>query len=94
MAYVEIWDTNANRIVRRSNNLRGILDHARRTFVSKVTIHRESDGGAIVFFEFHNGDWSRVSFADYTVAIHWVSSRRSWGLKGCYCSENQYAFLS
>lgn len=91
MAYVEICSTSGA-VVRRSVNLRAILDHARRTPVFRATCHRDSDGGAIVFIEFNSGEWSRVSFADYTVAKRWVKSRRSWGLTGCYCSESQYVF--
>jgi len=91
MSYVEIVGTNGV-VVRRSQNLRAILDHARRTPVFRATCHKDSDGGAIVFFEFNSGEWSRVSFADYTVAKRWVKARRSWGLTGCYCSETQYVY--
>lgn len=80
MTHVEIYNVRHERI-RTSRNLRGILDHARRVPVERVSAMCDSDGGAILHIEFNNGDYSRVSFASYIVARKWVHSRHSWQLE-------------
>lgn len=64
----------------RSNNLRGVLDHARRAGVHSCSIYGDSDGGAILSVWFGDRTRVRLSFADYTVAVRWVQARRSWDL--------------
>lgn len=77
MPHVEIYNIHRKRI-RTSRNLRGILDHARRVPVDYAVATRDSDGGAILSIIFTNGDYTRTSFASYTVARNWINSRRSW----------------
>lgn len=80
-----------HRAVRHSRNLRGLLDHARRTPPFNAVCHRDSDGGATLYVGYANGDWSRVSFASYRVAVSWVNSRRSWGFThSVRCSDTQH----
>lgn len=76
---VEIRDTDM-RIVRTSRNLRGILDHARRTPVRQVNVCDAIDGGALITVFYSNGDHCTTDFASRSVCEQWVKSRRSWGL--------------
>lgn len=79
--------------VSKSKNLRGILEYARnKSSVSHATCYRQSDGGAFVYVLFDNGATCRTRFADYTVALRWFRSRRSWDLSECYCSPNMTSF--
>lgn len=80
MPHVEIYNVRKERI-RTSRNLRAILDHARRVPVDYAAAMRDSDGGALLHIDFANGDYTRVSFASYTIARNWINSRRSWQLE-------------
>lgn len=73
---IRIYDIRG-RIVRRSQNLRGILDHARRFEVVTISAY-ESEGKYKVRFGFSNDDWARVEFADWRVLVDWIRARRSW----------------
>ena len=68
-------------IVRRSQNLRGVLDYARDTSrVESVTIiHEETPAGYPVLFTFRDGATCSTNFADLSVAAEFLRSRRSWG---------------
>ena len=68
-------------IVRRSQNLRGVLDYARDTSrVESVTIiHEETPAGFPVLFTFRNGATCSTHFGDATAAAEFLRSRRSWG---------------
>ena len=71
-------------VVRRSCNLRGILDHARQVGVSRVHLvfntTRKGDYKTVVHFVFYDRSHSTVKFADANVARAWILSRRSWGV--------------
>lgn len=72
----------AGKQIHESRNLRGVLDHARRTPVTSVDIGpNDSRGYCVVTFTHRNGDSSEAQFASRDVAYHWVLMRRSWGLK-------------
>ncbi len=76
---IVISDINGN-VIRKSANLRGLLDHARRTPVETVELTRKPAGAAMVRVNFYNGDWAVASFGSATVAHNWIMSRRSWCL--------------
>jgi len=78
---VEIKDSDGS-VIRRSRNLRGILDHARVQGVEYVRVDRDlRDGGAIVKVGFWDRATARTKFASYQVAVEFVKARRSWNLK-------------
>ena len=66
-------------IVKRSQNLRGILDYARIQPVTSVSVTRTHDGGATVYVNFYDTAVCRFTFADFTVARDWFLKRRAWG---------------
>ena len=66
-------------IIHTSRNLRGFLDHARRSAPSMARVFRGM-WSAVLLVKFDNGDYGSSEFADIDVCINWVQSRRSWGL--------------
>ena len=71
-------------IVRRSRNLRGLLEHARRVVPVSARLERLHSSGPDTGFyrlcvRFHNGDIAVSPFSDWRVAADWCRSRRSWG---------------
>lgn len=67
-------------IVAESKNLRGALNYARKSNVTKVEVdHVATREGYPVKFTFHNGATCSTHFASDQVAVNWVLSRRSWG---------------
>jgi len=84
---IEILD-KTGRVIRRSKNLRGILDHARREYVVEARVeHDPADlplqrrDGYRVTFVYGNGDSAVAHFADWRVFIQWIHNRRSWGMQ-------------
>ena len=75
---VQIFDTQGN-VVATSQNLRGILDYARREPVICVVMHELTAGDADLFFKFFGGQMCFVHFNDANVAHHWLLNRHSWG---------------
>ena len=74
-----IYITNtAGRVVRRSGNLRGIVDHAGRFVVRKCVASEGPQGEYMLKVFYDNGDVARAVFADWRVLVDWVRSRRSW----------------
>ena len=65
-------------VVRRSRNLRGILDYARKQPVTSVSITRTHDG-ATVYVNFYDNAVCLCTFGCFTVARDWFTNRRSWG---------------
>lgn len=65
------------RIVRRSKNLRGIVTHNRHNGKPKAYFSARFDGGAFVFCEWQNGDFTTVDFASDYVAWQWFEKRAS-----------------
>jgi hypothetical protein len=67
-------------VIRTSRNLAGILTYARKVAaVERVTIHpADHDRQFPVKFDFFDGSYAWVFFADWRVASDWILSRRSW----------------
>lgn len=61
-------------VVRRSKNLRGIIEYWRETDISSVTIIR-CGTGAIVKIWFADMAFCCTDFADFRVAHEWFKSR-------------------
>lgn len=74
---IEIVDLRG-RIIHRSRNLRGILDHARRTWVEEAEATPGEEGKGILHVTFGDGSTCRTEFASYQVLCWWLRSRRSW----------------
>lgn len=78
----KIFDTcMSGKIIRRSRNLRGLLDHARRTAVLSAYVRNCDHGEADLIVQYANGNFGTAHFASFAVCRDWVRSRRSWGLK-------------
>lgn len=80
---VTIW--HECKPVKRSRNLRGILEYARNTSdVAEIHCHRlmsATPNGATFYpvtFFFRNGAECCVDWSDWRVLAQWVKSRRSW----------------
>jgi len=91
---IVIW--RRHEIVKRSSNLRGILDYARKSEVVRVHIvkltketkdaYRKMYGekfvyDAMMFVTFANRAHCAAKWQSFNVACHWVENRRSWGLR-------------
>lgn len=74
---VEIYDSHGQ-VIRRSRNLRGILDHARRTWIEEASASPAQEGKGILSVSFGDGSTCRTEFASYEVLCWWLRSRRSW----------------
>jgi len=77
---VQIFDRDG-KVVRTSQNLRGVLEHARAHGVDWATVSgfwRSPKGRLTVVFGDYS--WTEVTFEDFKVATEWVKSRRSWNL--------------
>lgn len=82
-----------NKVVSKSQSLRGILEYARnKAIVREATCYRATDD-ALIAINFDNGAECRTRFADYSVAVDWVRSRRSWGLSERYHSHDVANFF-
>ena len=75
---VTIHDSD-NKAIRKSRNLRGLLDYAREHSICRLSIYErneETETSAYIYVGFTNGAWCCVNFADYRVLRMWVSARR------------------
>ncbi len=70
-----------DKIVSKSQDLRGLTRYAQHHKVSRVQLTRETDGGAYLV-DFTNGAVCRGTFADFEVMVDWFGNRhrhgRSW----------------
>jgi len=64
--------------IRRSKNLRGIMDHARR-FARPCQLRQD---GHDLYVTFANGDTCKATFADSGVLSSWISARVRIGSRG------------
>lgn len=64
-------------IIRQSQNLRGLLDHARREIPQCATLEPCADGFAFTVY-FANGDKALSPFASATVCAEFLAARRTW----------------
>jgi hypothetical protein len=80
---IEIVNPDTGEVVRKSKNLRGILDHARRVGVKDAQAFYDhgtvTKGGGLLRVEFGDGNMVYAAFADYAVLNRWLKARRSWG---------------
>lgn len=75
---IEIKD-RAGQVVKRSKNLRGILDYSSRcTFVRvlRVIASRKPNGAGLLRVEWSNDVFVEADFACYRVLCHWINARR------------------
>lgn len=70
--------THTARVIRRSKNLRGLLDYARVSRVVRVelTPFAKVNGSLRVFYA--DGAIGRANFASFHIMVDWVRNRRSW----------------
>lgn len=70
----------AGRAIRRSRNLRGVLDYARDvSSVQSVVIACDHKAGNYpLVFRFFDGSTCEATFADWRVAAAFLLARRSW----------------
>ena len=69
--------------IRRSRNLRGILDHYRakpEDLVIKVVEHPDYNDYDVTFYWPHSGDTAKARWSDWRVLLDWLSARRSWSI--------------
>lgn len=64
-------------VIRRSRDLRGLLDHARREVPYCATLAECAEGYALTVY-FTNGDRADSPFADPTVCAEFLAARRTW----------------
>jgi len=74
---VEICNSQGQ-VIRRSRNLRGILDHARRTWIEEASAAPAQEGKGILSVTFGDRSTCTTEFASYEVLCWWLRSRRSW----------------
>lgn len=74
-----IYDMNGS-IVRKSHNLRGMLEHPNkaRTWVKSVQLDRIGAHGGKLTVIYGNGDHTSTVFADFAVMLDFVMWRNSW----------------
>lgn len=67
------------KVIRRSRNLRGLLDYPRHfsRYVRRVSIEPHSNGGRLSVF-YADGAFASADFASFSVLQGWLRSRRSW----------------
>lgn len=70
----------AGRVIRRSRNLRGVLDYARAVSgVQSVVVACDHRAGVYpLAFRFFDGSTCEAPFADWRVAADFLLRRRSW----------------
>jgi len=79
-----MWDqygtkiTKNGKVIRRSKNLRGIIDYARCSPVAKVdgVFDPDNEVRGILTVEYSDGCTSKASFASYHIMVDWVRNRR------------------
>ena len=69
-----IEDTH-HRILHRSRNLRGLLDHARRSPVTHYRLTRGPQTEAMLRVLYADGLTGKAAFASFAVAARWVRQR-------------------
>jgi hypothetical protein len=70
-----------DKIVSRSQNLRGILDYARKFPMESASVRRMPEGKAQVRFTFSNGAESLTLWESFRIASDWIRQRKSWGIE-------------
>lgn len=78
---VYVYDMHG-KTIRKSRNLRGVIEHYRANpcdMVVKV-IEWPDYGDYDVTFYFGDGDSAKARFADWRVLLDWLKARRSWSI--------------
>ena len=63
--------------VKRSKNLRGFLEYARKHPVKLIAIRRLTQGEGYLYVRFENEANYITTFADFRVLKQWISERRN-----------------
>jgi hypothetical protein len=66
------------KVIHRSRNLRGILDHARRVGLWAANAYPQEDGKGMLCVTFADASRCEAQFASYQVLCQWLCARRSW----------------
>ena len=74
---IEIY-SREGKVIHRSRNLRGILDHARKVGIQSATGELLAHGRGRLLVRFGDGSAAEAQFASFTVLERWLHSRRSW----------------
>jgi hypothetical protein len=76
---VRIYGPTGN-LERSSRNLRGLLDHARRTLPQSARLepHPHCAGYYLLTVRFETGETCSSKWADWRVCADWLQARRSW----------------
>lgn len=77
---IEIYAPDGN-VIHRSRNLRGVLDHARRSWVAEAVAEPLPRGKGLLRVTFGDGGTCVTEFASFAVLCTWLRARRSWA--GC-----------
>ncbi len=70
----------AGNIIRTSRDLRGLLDHARRTepLSARLEPHPRCPGHSLLTVTFESGETCTSKWADWRVCADWLQARKSW----------------
>lgn len=68
----------AGDVIRKSKNLRGVLEYARISPVQSVGIGPAGPGEYLVTFHFADGSRCATVFQSWGVAVRFILGRRSW----------------
>ena len=77
------------KIIRKSSNLRGILDYARISKPSRIELTPQGKCNGRLRVIYTDGAVTSAHFASYHIMVDWVRNRRSWrGTEVIYYGEN------
>ena len=65
-------------VMHRSKNLRGVLDHARRSWVEEAVAYPAPEGRGLLKVTYGDGCRCRTEFGSFQVLCDWLRARRSW----------------
>ena len=65
-------------VMHRSKNLRGVLDHARRSWIEEAVAYPAPEGRGVLQVTYGDGCTCHTEFASYEVLCGWLRARCSW----------------
>lgn len=65
-------------VIRKSHNLRGMLDYARVSPVVRVESSRAGKASGALHVVYKDGAESKANFRSYHIMIDFIRNRRSW----------------
>ena len=77
-----------------SQNLRGILEYARKSPVNVVELRDLDNGYYGVAFHFDDGACGLTCFSDWRVALGWLYSRRSWSIERISIEDSLWHYVT